>query len=216
MKSLDKFSWGIPLIARDDWREPYHADYHIWKGVFEEKLVMAGSPKDTKERNCIFAEARLEATSLAWQVAELDTKKEKSGWWRVIHAQYYVECERGLRDGTYGWTKDQRPLPCCNTRLYIDDGSTKGVLHPDTPLEIALKLQKESTSSLEIVRWILKNEARESTKEETVGEARGFDPEQTCPQCRGYVLSGATRRRVFWSCTKCSWSKSEENLAYPP
>lgn len=215
MRSLDKFSWGIPLIARDDWQEPYHSDYDLWNGIFQEKLVQAGGPKDTKERNRIFAEARPEATALAWQLAEMGTRENKEWWW-VKHTQYYVECEGGLRKGTYGWTENKRPLPCCNTYFYIDDGCTKGVLHPETPLELALKLQKESTSNLEIVRWILNYEAEGSPKGEKVREVHGLDPEQTCPQCEGYVVSGATRRRIFWSCTKCNWSKSEENLTYLP
>jgi len=84
--------------------------------------------------------------------------------------------------------------------FFIDDGCMRGVFHPKTPIEVAL-----ATELLEEEDFLLYVIAVLEEKIELSGEKVGQSPENTCPKCKGFLKSGATRETLYYWCTSCDY-----------
>lgn len=87
----------------------------------------------------------------------------------------------------------------------LDDGCSRDTWHPETPIEIrkALKVL-DDTEILYYLILIVSGEIKLS------GNKIGQSAKNTCPICKDFLWSGATRRKTIYSCTKCDYEKEIE------
>lgn len=94
-------------------------------------------------------------------------------------------------------------------KIMLDDQDTYGVFHPETPVEVASAVETgDKKRVVELLLDILNGKVFS-------GRTVGGSPENTCPQCGARMRSSATRRKIYYNCTVCSYKSSSEDPACP-
>ncbi len=204
LRSEEYLSSGKKFSEHFEWRNYHFAEF--------EDVTLEVLERQTKE-------------TIEKVTEKIDKYKQKRSWFNHSFQFGINDRDRGerirkeavrklievIREKRPDWIRYSPNAYELHGSFFVDDGSTMGVLHPNTPVEVKTALTVLDKD--EILLWLTALlEGKVSLSGETVGQSSS----NTCPKCGSFATSFATRQKIFYRCSFCGFSTQEENLASFP